>query len=114
MGSEVVQEAKFWLMFFFKEGKDAEDFYETSKPPKLLGLADTVDYGLCYFVSLGRTANSLKELDEVSEFESKRARVYRSYKGTGSALFPTDVHGLITVIKSETRTGNSKVYFISI
>jgi len=90
-----------WVIFFFGSLDDARDFYSKVSPPKVIGQADTWDYGSVYFVSVGRAPRSLREIEDLCYSEWCIAREYKSYRGHESALTPTDVHGFKGIILGE-------------
>jgi len=90
-----------YLIYFFKDFEDAKDFYDRhSKRAKVLGEANTVDYGHCYFVSLEFSDSDFARLGEwLGWKEWQDAQKYKSYCGHGSSLSPTDVWGFERVIE---------------
>jgi len=90
-----------WVIHFFKDLGDAKKFYDEMKAPKVLGVARTAAYGLCYFVSVGFSQpKTLRELHGLGDQEHKIAEKYGSFLGAESALKPDDVSGIIDVISS--------------
>jgi len=90
-----------YLIFFFHDFEDAKDFYDKHlKRAVVLGEANTVDYGHCYFVSLKyRDIDLERQKDKLGWKEWQDARKYKSYCGHGSALSPLDVWGFVRAIE---------------
>ena len=89
-----------YIIYFFKEEKDARKFFdEVNHLPRVLGLADTIDYGLCYFVSVGFPEEHLRTFGEDFGLDEwSVASKSPSYLGSESALKPLDVHGVLKVL----------------
>jgi hypothetical protein len=90
-----------YVVFFFKNEKDARDFFnQINHLPRILGVADTIDYGYCYFVSVGYPQEHLRLYGEDFGLDEwSIASKLPSYLGSESAVKPLDIHGLTKILE---------------
>jgi len=90
---------KLYLIFFFKDLEDARKFYDNLHNAVVLGSANTIDYGFCYFVSVAFSDIEVQAMgDKIGFTEWEYAKRLSSYLGNASALEPLDVWGVQEII----------------